>query len=108
MKWGLLDWNHTINPMATAIKCAWAVTTVSNSYLDELRYAANGLQNLFEYERGKSYGILNGIDTQIWNPQTDNYLIKNYSAELVEKGKVKNKKELCGQFELDVDKPLIV
>lgn len=107
-KWGLLDWNNTINPMASAIKCAWAVTTVSNSYLEELRYAANGLQNLFEYERGKSYGILNGIDTQIWDPKTDNYLIKNYSQELVEKGKLKNKKELCGQFDLDAEKPLIV
>ncbi|HYM94320.1 MAG TPA: glycogen synthase [Chitinophagaceae bacterium] len=107
-KWGLLDWNNTINPMAAAIRSAWAVTTVSHSYLDELRYAANGLQNLFEYERGKSYGILNGIDTQVWNPETDNYIIKNYSRELVEKGKVKNKKELCGQFDLDIEKPLIV
>ena len=106
-KWGLLDWNNTINPMAAAVKCAWAVTTVSHSYMDELRYSANGLQNLFEYERGKSYGILNGIDTQIWNPETDNYIIKNYNQELVDKGKIKNKKELCGQFDLDVDKPLI-
>jgi starch synthase len=107
-QWGLLDWNNMINPMAAAVKCAWAVTTVSNSYLEELRHAANGLENLFEYEKGKSYGILNGIDTQIWNPQTDAYIIKNYSNETVEKGKEKNKKELCGQFDLDIEKPLIV
>lgn len=107
-KWGLLDWNNTINPLASAVKCAWKVTTVSNSYMSELRYSANGLENLFEYERGKSLGILNGIDTQIWNPQTDNYIIKNYDQLLVENGKKKNKKELCGQFDLDVEKPLIV
>jgi starch synthase len=107
-KWGLLDWNNTINPLASAIKCAWKVTTVSNSYMSELRYSANGLENLFEYERGKSLGILNGIDTQIWDPQTDNYIIKNYDRGLVENGKKKNKKELCGQFDLDVEKPLIV
>jgi starch synthase len=107
-KWGLLDWNNTINPLASAVKCAWKVTTVSNSYMNELRYTANGLENLFEYERGKSIGILNGIDTQIWNPQTDSYIIKNYDQQLVEHGKKKNKKELCGQFDLDVEKPLIV
>ena len=106
-KWGLLDWNKNINPLASAVKCAWKVTTVSNSYLDELKYAANGLENLFEYEKGKSAGVLNGIDTQVWNPQTDSMIIKNYDKILVEKGKLKNKKELCSQFGLDPDKPLI-
>ena len=36
-KWGMLDWDHSINPLASAIKCAWKVTTVSPSYLDQLR-----------------------------------------------------------------------
>ncbi len=67
----MLEWDKTINPMASAVKCAWKVTTVSHSYLDELKYAANGLENLFEYEKGKSYGILNGIDTEVWDPLTD-------------------------------------
>ena len=107
-RWGLLDWKNTINPLASAVKCAWKVTTVSHSYMDELKYSANGLENLFEYEKGKSFGILNGIDTQIWDPQTDNLIIRNYNQELVEKGKKKNKKELCGQFALDNEKPLIV
>jgi len=106
-KWGLLDWDNTINPMASAVKCAWKVTTVSHSYLEELKHAANGLENLFGYEQGKSYGILNGIDTRIWNPLTDSLIAKNYDKELVEKGKRKNKKELAGQFGLDPDKPLI-
>lgn len=106
-KWGMLDWNNTINPMASAVKCAWKVTTVSHSYLDELKQTANGLENLFQYEAGKSSGILNGIDTHVWDPETDSMIIKNYSKELVEKGKRKNKKELAGQFGLDPDKPLI-
>ncbi|MBC7872372.1 MAG: glycogen/starch synthase, partial [Ferruginibacter sp.] len=106
-KWGMLDWDKTINPMASAVKCAWKVTTVSNSYLDELKGAANGLENLFGYEQGKSHGILNGIDTEVWNPLTDSMIAKNYDKELVEKGKRKNKKELAGQFGLDPDKPLI-
>jgi starch synthase len=107
-KWGLLDWEKIINPMAAAVKCAWKITTVSNSYLDELRYAANGLENLFEIEKEKSLGILNGIDTDVWDPETDNYLIKKYNGELVTVGKRVNKKELCSQFDLDIEKPLIV
>src|SRR5688572_8019232 len=106
-KWGLLDWDNTINPMASAVKCAWKVTTVSNSYLDELKFTANGLEKLFGYEMGKSHGILNGIDTNVWDPKTDSMIIRNYDKELVDKGKKKNKKELAGQFGLDPDKPLI-
>jgi starch synthase len=106
-KWGMLDWDKTINPLASAIKCAWKLTTVSHSYLDELREKANGLEHLFQYEQGKSYGILNGIDNHIWDPSTDSMIAKNYSKELVEKGKRKNKKELAGQFGLDPNKPLV-
>ncbi|MGZ3951930.1 MAG: glycogen synthase, partial [Flavisolibacter sp.] len=105
-KWGLLDWNNTINPLASAIRCAWKVTTVSPSYLGELRYSANGLESLMQYEQGKSVGILNGIDSDVWDPSKDNMIIKNYDDHLVKEGKKKNKKELCGMFGLDPDKPL--
>ena len=106
-KWGMLDWDNAINPLASAIKCAWKVTTVSTSYLSELRYEANGVENLMQYEQGKSLGILNGIDADVWDPAKDNMIIKNYDDHLVKEGKRKNKKELCGMFGLDVDKPLI-
>ncbi len=106
-KWGLLEWNKTINPLASGIRCAWKVNTVSESYMDELRHAANGLEALFEYEKGKCSGILNGIDNEVWNPETDDFLAKNYSIETAGKGKRKNKKELCKQFGLDEEKPLI-
>jgi starch synthase len=107
-KSGQLDWNHLINPLACGIKCADAVTTVSNSYLHELRFNANGLEKLFEYEKGKCYGILNGIDNAVWNPQTDTYLEHNYSVDDVQQGKQKNKEWLCTNFKLDVTKPLII
>jgi len=106
-QWGMLDWDNSINPLASAIKCAWKVTTVSPSYLEELRYQANGLENLMQYEVGKSLGILNGIDADVWDPLKDNMIVKNYDDHLVKEGKRKNKKELCGMFGLDPDKPLI-
>jgi len=105
-KWGMLDWKNTINPLASAVKCAWKVNTVSYSYMDELKYNSNGLEDLFEYEKGKCTGILNGIDNEVWDPATDEYLEKNFSAEDFEKGKRKNKKKLCKEFGLDVEKPL--
>jgi starch synthase len=105
-KLGFLEWNGVINHLASAIKCAWKVTTVSPSYLDEISHSANGLENLLRFERPKSIGILNGIDTQIWNAKTDEMLVSNYSKTNYKKGKNENKKFLCEQFNLDVNKPL--
>ena len=107
-RYGLLEWKNMINPMAAAVKCAWKVTTVSPSYLEEIKFSANGLENLFEFEKGKCSGILNGIDTQVWNPEIDTALIGNYDEDSVDKGKRINKQYLCNQFNLDLEKPLIV
>ncbi|HEX8460584.1 MAG TPA: glycogen synthase [Segetibacter sp.] len=107
-KFGLLDWQNNINSLACGIKCADRVTTVSASYLEELRQSANGLEKLFEIEKGKSVGILNGIDTEVWDPNTDTYITQNFSLENVQQGKAANKQVLCEQFNLDPEKPLIV
>ncbi len=107
-KHGMLDWQNDINSLASGIKCADKVTTVSPSYLEELRHSARGLENLFEFERGKCIGILNGIDTQVWDPASDTYITENFSIQDTESGKKANKQILCEQFNLDVDKPLIV
>ncbi|WP_452228385.1 glycogen synthase [Lacinutrix sp. MEBiC02404] len=105
-KAGLLDWNSQINPLAAAIKCAWRVTTVSPSYMEELKLEANGLQDLLKAESDKCVGILNGIDAQVWNPENDDYLVHNFSEKNVDLGREKNKKWLCETFNLDVTKPL--
>lgn len=107
-KRGMLDWAGTINPLASGVKCAHRVTTVSWSYMDELRENANGLEKLFEYERGKCVGILNGIDNEVWDPSTDMYLTDHFSVETVTEGKEKNKLSLCTQFGLDPILPLFV
>ena len=101
-----LDWGNSINPLASAIKCAWRVTTVSPSYLDEISYKANGLEGLLAQERGKSAGILNGIDNEVWDPQQDPMLTKCFTNKTVENGKKANKASLCDVFNLDKTKPL--
>ncbi|ACU05283.1 MULTISPECIES: glycogen synthase [Pedobacter] len=105
-KSGQLDWKGSINPLASAIKCAWRVTTVSPSYLDEISFKANGLEDLLAQERGKSAGILNGIDNEVWNPQTDPMLEKKFTLRTVDAGKKINKAALCAVFNLDPEKPL--
>ena len=107
-KRGLLEWQGNINPLASGIKCAWKVTTVSQTYLSELRSMSNGLESLFEYEKGKCSGIINGIDVEVWNPDNDKYLTEHFSITSFESGKAKNKKILCDIFGLDEEKPLFI
>lgn len=104
---GLLEWDYAINPMAAAIKACWKYTTVSPNYMNELPHAATGLDWLFDTERAKSVGILNGIDADVWNPSSDEMIVKNFNVKTVEAGKKANKAELCKRFNLDPKKPLV-
>ena len=104
---GIIDWYGKINPLATAIKCAWKVTTVSPSYLVELQKKANGLEGLLSHETNKCLGILNGIDKQVWDMTTDSMLVSNYNLKTVAKGRKGNKEWICKEFDLDVNKPLV-
>jgi len=106
-KTGLLDWNGGINPLASAVKCCWRYTTVSPTYLEELTYRSNGMEYLFYMERAKGSGIINGIDTEVWNPKTDAMIAEKFSLRQLAAGKQKNKDVLCERFKLTNDKPLI-
>jgi len=106
-KWGLLDWDGLINPLATAIKCCDAYTAVSEGYLQELYEEANGLQSLFREQAPKAQGIVNGIDASYWNPSSDGSLRRKYSSASVSRGKKENKKALCAQYGLPEDLPLL-
>jgi starch synthase len=75
--------------------------------MEELSKKSRGLEWLFQNEREKSHGILNGIDEEVWNPATDDFIAHNYSSDDVAKGKAKNKKELCERFGLNPKYPTI-
>jgi starch synthase len=104
---GVLDWGGVINPMAAAVKCAWAVTTVSRSYLFELHENSMGLEPLFRAEWAKQHGILNGIDVQVWDPGTDPMIGVRLHNGDVSGFKNQNKRMLCDAFGLDERLPLI-
>lgn len=103
---GLLDWNNTINPLATAIKCAWRITTVSPGYLKELMDQSNGMESLFYHEQHKAFGILNGIDAQVWNPKKDPFVAQQLNRKLNDYKSV-NKQNLAQRFHIDLQFPLI-
>lgn len=103
---GMLEWDGALNSLAAGIKSAWRVTTVSPGYMEELQQDCHGLETLLRHEEAKTQGILNGIDTEVWNPETDERLVHNYSVKTFKSGKKKNKKVLCDQFGLDPKRPL--
>lgn len=104
---GLLEWDNRLNSLATGIKTSWRVTTVSPGYMEELKQSAKGLEGLIRQESGKATGIINGIDTEVWNPATDPLIETNYSADNVAEGKHQNKEKLHTNFNLQKDAPLI-
>lgn len=103
----MLEYWGQVNPLATLVRSAWHYTTVSEGYLKELFFEANGLERLFADFSFKATGIVNGIDTLVWDTETDPMLTANYGLEDVHKGKTKNKKAICKQYGLAAHLPLV-
>ena len=78
-----VEFGGNVNLVKAAIEMTDIVSTVSPTYAEELKspYYACGLENIINRNAHKLHGILNGIDTEVYNPATDKYIFKNYSAE---------------------------
>lgn len=106
----LLEYDGCVNFMKGGIECANKVTTVSPSYANEILdpWYSHGLDAILHQRRNKLMGILNGIDVENYNPETDELIFKNFSAEKPA-NKKKNKaalQELMGLPQRD-DVPII-
>ena len=86
------------------------VTTVSNTYAWEIQTEeyGEGLAEHLRYHNNKILGIVNGIDTDIWNPATDKLLATDYDEKSAIKNKKANKKALQESLGLDVDEHKMV
>ena len=86
------------------------VTTVSNTYAWEIQTEeyGEGLAEHLRYHNNKILGIVNGIDTDIWNPVTDKLLAADYDEKSAIKNKKINKKALQESLGLDVDEHKMV
>ena len=105
----IVEYDSCVNLMKGAIQCADKVTTVSPTYAHEILtpYYSHGLDEILKQFTYKLTGIVNGIDTDIYNPETDPVLFKNYTVGTVA-DKAVNKKGLQKQMNLPVrDVPII-
>ena len=96
-----LEMNGSLNFMKAAIETADCVTTVSETYARELLYPyyAHGLDGILQANSHKLTGIINGIDTKVFDPKADKALFVNYDVQSVQEGKAINKRQmqaLCG------------
>lgn len=94
-----------VNGMRRGIIHADAIATVSPTYAKEIMTPAYGelLDGLLKERRSRVYGILNGIDYEEWNPETDGLLPRRYTAATLE-DRVANRIELQRHFGLREDR----
>ena len=98
------------NMLKGGITYSNVVTTVSNAYAGEIQTEeyGEGLEEHLRYHHNKLVGIVNGIDTDIWNPATDKLLAAPYDSQNVIENKKANKKALQESLGLQVDDHKIV
>jgi starch synthase len=120
--WGILEYlgilSHSlaeerfgeVNFMARGIYHATMVNTVSPTYAHEImtREGGCGLDGLLRHKKFDVHGILNGIDTELWNPGTDPHIAANFTAQTLDR-RIENKRELQRAANLPVrdDLPLV-
>lgn len=105
----MLEFYNKINILKGGIVFSDIITTVSPTYSKEIQTKefGFGLEGILSKRCESLFGILNGLDYSIWNPETDKFIAKNYSDKNIE-DKYKNKadlKTIC-KFPLKKDVPL--
>ncbi|OGF50263.1 MAG: starch synthase [Candidatus Firestonebacteria bacterium GWA2_43_8] len=96
-----LEYWDQLNFMKGGLVFADIINTVSETYAKEIQSSYDfgwGLEGVLRNRKEDLYGILNGIDSKEWNPETDKYLLKKYGQLSIGK-KLDNKKllaEKCG------------
>lgn len=105
----LLMYDGNLNLLKGAIEACDMVTTVSNTYAEEILHEthSHGLHNILNPRSYKLRGVINGIDTEVFNPETDGAIYKNYSYDTI-RFKSMNKKALQKEMGLEVNNDIPV
>ncbi|BAK48323.1 MAG: glycogen synthase [Lachnospiraceae bacterium] len=100
-----LEYHKDANMLKGGLVYADYITTVSESYAGEIQmdYYGEGLNGLLSARHFDLQGIVNGIDYDVYNPETDPYIYKNYSVDNFRKIKKENKIRFQEDFHLTVD-----
>ena len=82
-KASLVEYSGCVNLMKGAIECADKVTTVSQTYAKEILdpWFSHGLDSILKERQSKLCGIVNGIDIEVYNPETDPLIDAHFSAD---------------------------
>ena len=101
-----LEFNKDANMLKGGLVYADYITTVSNSYANEIQtdYYGEGLNGLLSARHFDMQGIVNGIDYNAYDPDTDGKIYCHYNAENFRKKKFNNKLKLQEELGLAVDK----
>lgn len=107
MDWKYFNYHHMeawgdLNLLKTGIAFADQVTTVSPTYASEIcePEGGYGLEGILRHRRADLVGILNGIDADVWNPETDQLLPAKYSSATLVDGKARCKTYLQNRLKL--------
>ncbi|MDU3724906.1 MAG: glycogen/starch synthase, partial [Clostridium celatum] len=100
-----MEYKKDANMLKGGLIYANYITTVSNSYKNEIQcdYYGEGLDGVIREKSGGLYGILNGIDYNEYNPETDNEIFRTYGKYSFIPNKAYNKTELQKELGLTVD-----
>ncbi|MGW8113875.1 glycogen synthase GlgA [Caproicibacterium sp. NSD3] len=106
----ILEYDDCVNMLKSAIETSNRVTTVSPTYAQEILdpWFSSGLDGILRERKWKLSGILNGIDTNSYNPATDPDIYQNYTVDDIPK-KAENKRALQERLGLmqDPNVPMI-
>ncbi len=94
-----------LNFMKSGLLFSDVINTVSENYANEIRSdneLGAGLKSVLAKRKNDLYGIINGIDTKVWNPEKDKHLPKKYSAQNLH-NKIINKQALADKFGFKFD-----
>ncbi len=96
----LFSWYDVANPLAAAIRTVDRIVAVSPNYVQEILTpeAGMGMHEELAAKGDALIGILNGIDTSVWNPASDTMLPQTYSLKTVRKGKQAAREALLSRF----------
>ena len=100
-----LRFGDAINFMKAGIVTADAVSTVSQTYAQELQYPyfSHGMSDMLRLRADRFFGITNGIDTIVFDPATNGNIAASFTADTLVEGKAKNKAALQEELGLNVD-----
>jgi len=100
--------NGKVNFMKSGLLFADMINTVSQTYANEIRTKeeyGEGLKDVLAKKKENLFGIVNGIDKKVWNPEKDKLIPNKYSSKNIEE-KLENKKELAERFNITFDEKI--